>query len=115
MKGIPLLIIDTHKKRETIVCKPISIYSKINPIQIITWYFMHLLESVVFFHIPSVFLCFLVEEHESLTISSVWVEVFLPGQQEVSIPDKALKVNQVVVGIDNEILCVNVLYILKDV
>ena len=46
-----------------------------------------LLDLVIFLHVPSVLLGLLMEDHQSLPVSGVRVEILLPGQQEVGVPE----------------------------
>ena len=49
---------------------------------------LYLLDSVVLLHVPSVLLCFLVEEHQPLSVGSIGIQVLLSGQHEVGVSRK---------------------------
>ena len=50
-----------------------------------------LFDLVIFLHVPSVLLGFLMEDHQSLPVRSVRVEILLSGEQEVGVPEARQK------------------------
>ena len=46
-----------------------------------------LFDLVVFLNVPSVLLSLLMEDHQSLPVSGVRVEILLPGEEEVGVPE----------------------------
>ena len=50
-----------------------------------------LFDLIIFLNVPSVLLGFLVEDHQSLAVRGVGVEILLSGEQEVGVPEDRQK------------------------